>query len=116
MTAVGLVHTPKLTGINIDREIAQRNVAIATADALNALSDVERLKSVVIVQDAFTSYYDTPVLLALLDLLIALGVRPWLAPYRPNGKPLHVHGFLRRFERLAETNAEMLWAGLRTPA
>ena len=34
-------------------------------------------------------------------LLIALGFRPWLAPFRPNGKPLHVHGFLGAFERLA---------------
>ena len=27
---------------------------------------------------------------------------PWLAPFRPNGKPLHVHGFLGAFERIAE--------------
>ena len=43
------------------------------------------------IQDAFTSYYETPVLLDLLDLLIRIGIKPWLAPYRPNGKPLHVH-------------------------
>ena len=45
-------------------------------------------------QDAFTSYYETPLLLDLLDLVQALGFRAWLAPYRPNGKALHVHGFL----------------------
>ena len=59
-------------------------------------------------QDAFTSYYETPLLLDLLDLIQALGFRPWLAPYRPNGKPLHVHGFLGAFERIAAANAAML--------
>ncbi|ACA19920.1 FAD linked oxidase domain protein [Methylobacterium sp. 4-46] len=103
--AIGLVHAPKLSGLDLKREIARRGVALADADVLAALPAPERLTSVVVVQDAFTSYYDTPVLLALLDLLIGLGLRPWLAPYRPNGKPLHVHGFLGRFERLAERNA-----------
>ena len=104
MAAVGLVHTPKLSGLNLDRELARRNVPFATPDALSRLSETERLKSVAVVQDAFTSYYDTPVVLALLDLLIALGFQPWVAPYRSNGKPLHVHGFLGRFERLAAAN------------
>ena len=106
--AVGLVKTPKLSRLNLGREIARRGVRLATAEALSGLSAPERLTSVVVVQDAFTSYYETPVLLDLLDLLIAAGVRPWLAPYRPNGKPLHVHGFLGRFERLAAGNATEL--------
>jgi FAD/FMN-containing dehydrogenase/Fe-S oxidoreductase len=106
--AIGLVKTPKLSRLNLAREIARRGVRLATAEALSGLSAPERLTSVVVVQDAFTSYYETPVLLDLLDLLIAIGVRPWLAPYRPNGKPLHVHGFLGRFERLAAKNATEL--------
>jgi Fe-S oxidoreductase len=60
------------------------------------------------VQDAFTSYFETPLVLDLIDLIRALGFRPWLAPYRPNGKPLHVHGFLKAFERVASANAAML--------
>ncbi|TGD96637.1 D-2-hydroxyglutarate dehydrogenase YdiJ [Methylobacterium nonmethylotrophicum] len=106
--AVGLVHAPRLSGLDLGREIARRGVAIADPAALAALPTPERLASVVVVQDAFTSHYDTPVLLALLDLLIGLGIRPWLAPYRPNGKPLHVHGFLGTFERIAAANAEDL--------
>ncbi|GJD52765.1 hypothetical protein OPKNFCMD_5532 [Methylobacterium crusticola] len=106
--ALGLVHTPKLSGLDLGREIARRGVAPADPQALAALSASERLTSVVVVQDAFTSHYDTPVLLALLDLLVGIGIRPWLAPYRPNGKPLHVHGFLGRFERLAAANAAAL--------
>jgi Fe-S oxidoreductase len=108
LATIGLVRTPPLSGLNIARESARRGVATATPEALANLSDAERLMSVVVVQDAFTSYYDTPVLLALLDCLLAFGIRPWLAPYSPNGKPLHVHGFLGRFERLASKNAAAL--------
>ncbi|MGY2046728.1 D-2-hydroxyglutarate dehydrogenase YdiJ [Methylobacterium sp. JK268] len=103
--AVGLVHAPRLSGLDLGREIARRDVAVARAEVLAALPAAERLRSVVIVQDAFTSHYDTPVLLALIDLLAGIGLRPWLAPYRPNGKPLHVHGFLGRFERVAAATA-----------
>jgi FAD/FMN-containing dehydrogenase/Fe-S oxidoreductase len=105
---VGLVHVPRLSGLDLHTELKRRGVALADARILARLPEAERLTSVIVVQDAFTSHYDTPVLLALLDLLIGLGLRPWLAPYRPNGKPLHVHGFLGRFERLAAANADAL--------
>jgi FAD/FMN-containing dehydrogenase/Fe-S oxidoreductase len=104
-SAVGLT---RLVGLVLHTELKRRGVALADARILARLPEAERLTSVIVVQDAFTSHYDTPVLLALLDLLIGLGLRPWLAPYRPNGKPLHVHGFLGRFERLAAANADAL--------
>src|SRR5215211_3912503 len=110
LRAVGLVGTPALSGLHLGRELRKRGVAVATPDALRALDDAERARSVVVVQDAFTSHYETPLLLDLLDLVQALGFRPWLAPYRPNGKALHVHGFLRAFERAAAANAAMLQA------
>ena len=37
-----------------------------------------------------------------------LGFTPWLAPFKPNGKPQNVLGFLREFERTAAANADML--------
>ncbi len=52
-------------------------------------------------QDAFTSYYDTGVVLDFFELLSRLGFTPWLAPFKPNGKPQHVLGFLGEFERTA---------------
>jgi FAD/FMN-containing dehydrogenase/Fe-S oxidoreductase len=108
LRAVGLVDTPTLSVVNIDHAIAGRGVETATPSALGALDEAERARSVVIVQDAFTSYYETPLLLDLIDLIQALSFRPWLAPYRPNGKALHVHGLLGPFERTASTNAAML--------
>lgn len=108
MRPLGLVNTPRLSGVDLGRELKARSVAMATPDALAALAPHERRQSVVVVPDAFTTYYDTGVLLDTLDLLCAIGMRPWLAPYRPNGKPLHVHGFLSSFERLAAENATAL--------
>jgi Fe-S oxidoreductase len=108
LRAIGLVATPPLSGLDIAAEMKKRGVGLATPEALQALTPAERERSVVVVQDAFTSYYETPLLLDLVDLIQALGVRPWLAPYRPNGKALHVHGFLGAFGRVAAANAAML--------
>jgi FAD/FMN-containing dehydrogenase/Fe-S oxidoreductase len=107
---LGLVALPRLPGLRLDRALAARGVRTATPQALAALSAAERARSVVLVQDAFTSHFEPGLVLDLLDLLAALGFRPWLAPFRPNGKPLHVHGFLGRFERVAARNATMLGA------
>ncbi len=108
LRGLGLVATPALSKVNLRRALRERGVATATPAALRALDATERTSNVVIVQDAFTSFYDTPVLLALIDLLAALGFRPWVAPFLPNGKPLHVHGFLGPFARVAARNAVML--------
>ncbi|HXP96750.1 MAG TPA: FAD-binding and (Fe-S)-binding domain-containing protein [Telmatospirillum sp.] len=105
MRRLGLVDSPLLTGIDLRRAIAARGWALATPDALRALSDEERRRSVVVVQDAYTSYFESQLVLDILELLQRLGFRPWLAPYRPNGKALHIHGFLGAFERVARNSA-----------
>lgn len=108
MRAIGLVHTPKFSAISMRQELATRGIAMATPAALAALPAAERARSVVLVQDAFTSWYETLVVLAVLDLMQAIGFKPFVAPFLPNGKPLHVHGFLGAFDRAASRNAAML--------
>ena len=108
MRAIGLVDTPRLSGLDLASELRRRDVHIADPDTLKKLTLEKGMASVVVVQDAFTSFYDTQVLLDLLDLLLLLGIRPWLARFRPNGKPLHVQGFLGRFEKVAGDTAEHL--------
>jgi Fe-S oxidoreductase len=105
---LGLVSLPELSGIHLRAVLKQRGVPVASVKALSALSDLDRGKSVIIVQDAFTSYYDTRVVLDFCDLLQRLGFRPWLAPFKANGKPQHVLGLLGDFERTASANAGML--------
>lgn len=104
---IGLVAIPTLSK-RLAQSLAGLGVARAVPAVLQALPDAERANSVVVVQDAFTSHFEAPVVTALCALLIELGFRPWLAPYRPNGKPAHVHGFLARFQGIAEANAAML--------
>ena len=108
LQAVGIVKTPLLSGVSWHREMAIRSVAVARPQALAALSPDERAQSVVLVQDAFTRWYDSDVVLDVIDVFRAMGFRPWIAPFRPNGKPLQVHGFLGAFERTAARNAAML--------
>jgi Fe-S oxidoreductase len=55
-----------------------------------ALSGQERERSVVLVQDVFTRYFETSLVADFIELASRLGYRVWLAPQLPNGKPLHV--------------------------
>lgn len=105
---LGLVELPQLSGIDFSRQLERRGVRIATATALLALHPDERRDSVVVVQDAFTSHYDTAVVLDFLELLGKLGFMPWVAPFMPNGKPQHVLGMLGSFEEAAARNAAIL--------
>jgi Fe-S oxidoreductase len=62
------------------------------------------------VQDAFTRYFETPLLASFIELAHQLGYRVFLAPYSANGKPLHVQGFLGAFNKAAIRNATQLQA------
>ena len=108
MRTIGLVHTPKFSSTSMRRELAARGIGLATPELLAALPAEERARSLVLVQDAFTSWYEPRVVLAVLDLIQVIGFKPFIAPFRPNGKPLHVHGFLGAFARAASHNASMM--------
>lgn len=104
----GMVDSPLLTGINLSKALKQLDVPYATPANIAILSDDEKLRAVIIVQDAFTSYFETQLVLDSLRLLKHLGFTPLVAPFKPNGKPLHVHGFLKAFQNAAQNNARML--------
>lgn len=107
---IGLVALPEMDTMGLQAVLAGSGVQLATPHALRALSDAERRNSVVVVQDAFTTHYDSAVVIDFIELLKCLGFRPWLAPYLPNGKPEHVLGMLKRFSQTAGRNAAMLKA------
>ncbi|MCO5089527.1 (Fe-S)-binding protein [Bosea sp. (in: a-proteobacteria)] len=110
LRSCGLVATPRLTGLRPEPSLARLGVKTATPDAIGRLSPEERGRSLVLVQDAFTGYFETRLLIDLARVAQALGYIPWLAPYKPNGKPLHVTGRLAAFARAAARNAAMLKA------
>ena len=105
---VGLQDIPAITSSSPTSDCCRAGAAIANRTLLDAIPDSERNKTVIIIQDAFTSFFETPLLTDLVELLIRLGYRPLIAPYKPNGKVLHVYGFLGRFEKIARTNGEEL--------
>ncbi len=85
-------------------------VSTATPAALAALPAEERARSVILVQDSFTRYFETEQLADFIELAARLGLRVWLAPLHANGKPLQVQGFLPAFERVARRHIRALQA------
>lgn len=111
---VGMVDSPLLSRYDLAAAMRRWQVRPADPRALAALSDAQRERSVVIVQDTFTRYFDTEQLATLIELAARLGFQVWLAPLLPNGKALHVQGFLAAFEKAAIRNAAQLHALART--
>ena len=108
---LGLVDSPSLSGIDPHRAISEAGFQLADLGRLLEIKErsPERFsRQVVIVQDAFTSYFETQTVVDLFKLLKLLEFEPSLMPFHPNGKPLHVHGFLGWFKRLAASNASRL--------
>ncbi|MDD2050729.1 D-2-hydroxyglutarate dehydrogenase YdiJ [Pseudomonas putida] len=107
---VGMLDSPLLSRYNLQATLTRCNVRMASIPALRELTPAQRERSIVLVQDAFTRYFETPVLAAFIDLAYRLGHRIYLAPYSANGKPLHVQGFLGAFNKAAIRNARQLSA------
>ncbi|MBR9829836.1 MAG: FAD-binding oxidoreductase [Oceanospirillales bacterium] len=104
----GMVDSPVICTNSLKQGLDQRGIELATPDVVRGLTAAQRERSVVIVQDAFTSYFETRLVLDLVDLLGKLGFYVLVAPFLPNGKPLHVHGFMGAFDKAAKRNAQML--------
>lgn len=104
----GMVDSPLLSRFDFAATRKRLRLRCATPALLEGLSADARLRSVVLVQDAFTRWFDTPVFAAFAELACRLGFSVYLAPFRPNGKPLHAQGFLQPFERVARRNAALL--------
>lgn len=105
---IGMVDSPLLTGINLHKAAEKLGVNYATLENIAQLTADEKSRAVILVQDAFTSYFETPLVVDTLTLLQKLGFVPLLAPFKPNGKPLQVHGFLKAFAKAADVNATQL--------
>ena len=97
----GIVDAPPLAVPGARRGLAERGLR-PSADVGDA--------QIVIVQDAFTTFYEPNVLLAAVDVFRALDLRVAVLPYFPSGKGLHVRGFLGRFSSIARRHAARLRA------
>ncbi len=107
---LGMVDSPPICSHSLKQGLDRLEIPWANTAALQQLSPERRERAVILVQDAFTSYFETPLVVECCELLRRLGFEVFVAPFSPNGKPLHVHGFLTQFERTARASAERLQA------
>ncbi|MEL7358421.1 MAG: FAD-binding and (Fe-S)-binding domain-containing protein [Cyanobacteria bacterium J06560_6] len=101
----GLTRPPKLSTPSLTQTLNNRN--LPTLD-LNPLNQADLTNSVILLPDAFTSAYEAPLVLATYDLFTQLGFQVYLPPPLKSGKPLHVLGFVERFNAIAQQNIEYL--------
>ncbi|TMO82293.1 hypothetical protein CWC16_00575 [Pseudoalteromonas sp. S3776] len=103
---VGYVDTPQLSVPSLEKRVAKAHKF--DFELLNSLSSEEQNDYVLIVQDPFTSFYEAELVQSFITLIIALGKKPMLLPFKPNGKAQHVKGFLHEFKVTAKNAAEFL--------
>jgi len=102
---LGLIDSPKIHPLF---KLEHSNYQLADIQVLANLSKTSRAKSVVIMPDVFTRYFDSEVLINLIDFINKLGFTPYLMPIITNGKALQVLGFLHDFSKVASKTANVL--------
>ncbi|WP_022941284.1 D-2-hydroxyglutarate dehydrogenase YdiJ [Psychromonas hadalis] len=109
---VGMVDIPLLSSPTLKSALKSAPIkkAITTFDLaqLQALNPMEREGYVLIVQDPFTTFYDADVVRDLMLTIKKLGYKPVLLPFKPNGKPQHIKGFLDKFAKTTQGSADFL--------
>jgi Fe-S oxidoreductase len=102
----GIVDAPRLDAQPALSRLHKHGIPVSDLAALSALPKSDKV--VVVLQDAFTSFYEPSVLEASCLLLRGLGFLPHVLPYFENGKALHIKGFLGQFKSVVHRNTQLL--------
>ena len=105
---VGMVDIPLLSTPTLSESLRGHYAQSFDLAFLQRLSAEDKAKHVLIVQDPFTSFYEAELVTSFVSLVEKMGLKPVLLPFKPNGKPQHVKGFLAKFAKTAQTAAEFL--------
>ncbi len=105
---IGMVDLPLLSVPSLQRQMVGHRTANMTLEQLEQLDAAQRAKTLLVVQDPFTSYYDAQVVADFVRLVEKLGFEPVVLPFSPNGKAQHIKGFLNRFAKTAQKTADFL--------
>jgi FAD/FMN-containing dehydrogenase len=105
-SVAGIADAPLLDPRPAARRLAASGIPVSDLAALRKLPGDAPV--VIVLQDAFTTFYEPAVLEASCLLLRALGFQPHVLPYFENGKALHIKGFLRSFRKVVARNVELL--------
>lgn len=107
-TILNMVDPPLVSYPTLRQGLQIRNSPKFDIERLLNLTPSEKKKSVILLQDAFTSFYESPLVLATYDFLQKLGYNVYIPDFFPSGKPTHVKGFLPEFKAIAHKNAQFL--------
>ncbi len=107
---IGLCDPPELSLISVKSELHDRHAPSAEISKLKYLTSEEKERSVILLQDIFTTYFEAQLVLDIYDLMRILGYVVYVVPFHPNGKPMHIKGFMHRFHALAQKNTNYLKA------
>jgi len=102
------VDIPCLSEFTVRQGLKERQAPKWNLDQLAKLSTEEKGQAVILVQDAFTSFYESEIVLQVYDLLQLLGVQVYVMPFFQNGKAYHVKGFLKEFGEVVAANVKRL--------
>ena len=105
---LGMTDLPLLSQPNLQQQLVEIGYQGQSLEELEDLNAVLKQDVIFIVQDPYTSYYDAKVVRDFVALTQKLGFKPIVLPFKPNGKAMHIKGFLTRFSKTAATQAEFL--------
>lgn len=106
--AIGYVDAPALSVPTLKQRLDGHLSRGYDLAALQAIPEEKRSQFVLVVQDPFNSFYDSGLVYRFIQLIEKLGLKPVLLPFKPNGKPTHIKGFLDKFAKTAQSSADFL--------
>lgn len=105
---IGVVDLPALSYPTLSTLVKQLELPVFSLEAVSALTEEQKSRTVLFVQDPFTTCYEADVVRDLLKFIKQIGYTPYVLPFKPNGKAQHVRGFLGMFAKTAENTAQFL--------
>lgn len=109
---IGMTDLPALSAPNLQQQLVKIGYQNNTLEQLEQQASGEKsaefYKTVLVVQDPFTSFYDAKVVADFVQLIRKLGFRPVVLPFKPSGKAQHIKGFLTQFAKTAQQQADFL--------
>jgi FAD/FMN-containing dehydrogenase/Fe-S oxidoreductase len=106
MNKLGLKDLPKLSYPSLSTKLSGLQKTFFSKSQLKLVSNAQN--QVFLVQDAFTSFYDSTLVITLISLLERAGITVHILPFRPTGKPLHILGKLDDFNALVKNRVSYL--------
>ncbi|QYJ80214.1 D-2-hydroxyglutarate dehydrogenase YdiJ [Shewanella acanthi] len=106
--AIGYVDAPALSVPTLKQRLDGHASRGYDLDALKDIPVADRAQYVLVVQDPFNTFYDAELVYRFIQLIEKLGFKPVLLPFKPNGKPTHIKGFLDKFAKTARSSADFL--------